>query len=177
MDKREIEALLGLPTVPVEGNGAWSYAVVQPDADWAQVESLALERIGLQEQLGAAIVAGMLEDGVLRLYVIPDLTPVELVARFRVGTRPGIGATGGTARCTQELAAVEKIIPFHVYSAGSSGFKCKFAHKATLEQAQRIEDILTVGMVGYVAEMTEKFDSWNISAKIAAENGIRLRWD
>ena len=174
MDKKEIEERLGMPLMTMSSPFGWLCSIEKFGSDWEKAELEALKQLELQCDCDALIFAGMVMiDGVLRLYVVPNAHPLDVLVPCEVGA-PRNGRTAeDKERCHAELRRVYDIIPFRPYGVGPAEYKCVFNRDVSNLEASQIDDILTEGLEGYASEME---DSWDLAQRILLDNGLKLWW-
>lgn len=154
---------------PVEGRPGWNKSAID---DWETLEKCALT---LHEQfpVSVQVVCGLLgRDMGHSIYVIENVSPLELVREFETGSH---NSSDDPDDVYDELSRVFKVAPFRPYFVDSAGYKARFLKRLTIEQAREIDQILTVGMEGYMCEWTGDEDC--IPATLVKENLLRLWWD
>jgi len=158
----------------IKGRTGWHRS---PTGDWEQLEERALE---LQNQipLPVQIFCGHRgDDAGPAIYLIEDVSPIELAKEFETGSHNALDKFE-TKRVCDELARIFKIAPFRPYFMDAAGYKAKFLEPLTLETAQSIVGILTVGLEGYASEWTgEESEMSEMVETLMRENQIRLWWD
>src|SRR5262245_5438466 len=135
---------LPLQLRPVPARNGWYRTSM---ADWEALEARVL---ALQDsaRLGAwQLVCGLLDDeNGHRIFVIDGVHPVELARQFATGSH---NASCETEEVCQELAKVYEIAPFRPYFIDPAGYKCRFVPTISRQQADAIEEFITVGMEPY----------------------------
>ena len=129
---------------------------------------------------------GMSEtDKFHKLYMVPKNTPtLEIIQYFKVGEHgeQSFGFLGQSIKkiVTDNIQAIEQIVPVRVYFADSAGLKLKFKRQITESELEKIEALfpddkaIFAGLDGYISE-------WDGASRllepVLKKNEIEFWWD
>jgi len=149
---------------PVPGRDGWYRTRI---GDWEELEARVL---ALQDstQFGTwQVICGLLDhENGHRIFVIDAVHPVELARQFGTGSHNA----WDTEQVCNELAKVYDIAPFRPYFIDPAGYKCRFVPAISRQQANAIEEFITVGMEPYG-------DVESLAGTLVANIELRMWWD
>jgi hypothetical protein len=169
---------LPLDLRPVPARPGWFRTA---PGNWETQEALVLHLQDRHPLGGWQLVCGQLSDDSHEpaidvshsIYAIDGLSPIDLARAFATGSHNLMAPV--TDQVCDELARVFAVAPFRPSFVDAAGYKCRFDRPISRAQARQIEEILTEGLEGYLADYSGEGPL--LVDALLAENALRLWWD